>query len=128
MTLPALGQVTVVKSDGSGLYIIRDVAAALHRKQLFQVGSVVNVIGLFWTSTFFVQFDRMLYVVEAGQQLHFQRLKGILEVLNQRDVADKIEHVRFGKIRGLSTRKGMSYFCATNQINPHQKMCPLPMT
>ena len=29
--------VTVVKSDGSGLYITRDVAAAVHRKELFQV-------------------------------------------------------------------------------------------
>ena len=56
----------------------------------------------------------MLYVVEAGQQLHFQRLKGILRVLGHCDLADRIEHVRFGKIRGLSTRKGRSYFCATN--------------
>ena len=62
------------------------------------------------TTVILFQFDRMLYVVENAQSSHFSRLKGILNVLGHTDLADKIEHVKFGKIRGLSTRKGTAAF------------------
>ena len=38
-----LDPVTVVKSDGSSLYITRDVAAALHRKEIFEVRQTFNM-------------------------------------------------------------------------------------
>ena len=52
----------------------------------------------------------MLYVVEAGQQLHFRRLQSLLSVLGHGPLAESIEHVGFGKIRGLSTRQGTATF------------------
>ena len=79
-------RVTVRKSDGSGLYISRDVAAALDRAERFQ-------------------FDRMFYVVDNSQGTHFKNLFEILRKLNC-SWADSCQHVKFGKIQGLSTRKG----------------------
>ena len=51
----------------------------------------------------------MLYVVESGQETHFNWLIGILQKLNC-EWSNTIEHVKFGKIRGLSTRKGNAVF------------------
>ena len=85
-------QVTVRKSDGTGLYISRDVAAALDRAQRFQ-------------------FDRMFYVVDNSQGTHFNNLFEILRKL-QCSWADSCQHVKFGKIQGLSTRKGNIVYLA----------------
>ncbi|XP_063441077.1 probable arginine--tRNA ligase, mitochondrial [Mytilus trossulus] len=83
----------VQKSDGSTLYLTRDIAAVLDRHKRYN-------------------FDRTHYVVEDGQDLHFKMLKGILQKLNvpwlQR-YGDQI-HIRFGRISNLSTRKGKAVF------------------
>ncbi|XP_076112703.1 putative arginine--tRNA ligase, mitochondrial isoform X2 [Mytilus galloprovincialis] len=83
----------VQKSDGSTLYLTRDIAAVLDRHKRYN-------------------FDRTHYVVEDGQDLHFKMLKGILKKLNvpwiQR-YGDQI-HIRFGRISNLSTRKGKAVF------------------
>ena len=79
-------KVTVKKSDGSGLYISRDIAAALDRAKRFN-------------------FDQMFYVVDNSQGTHFNNLFEILRKLNC-EWADSCQHVKFGKILGLSTRKG----------------------
>lgn len=57
-----------------------------------------------------LQFDRMLYVVENAQEMHFKNLIEILTKLGHHQWANEIEHVKFGKIRGLSTRKGNAVF------------------
>ena len=51
--------VTVVKSDGSSLYMSRDIAAALDRRQRYS-------------------FERMFYVVDNSQAIHFTNLFQIL--------------------------------------------------
>ena len=51
-----------MKSDGSTLYISRDVAAFSDRVARFS-------------------FDKMLYVVENGQSEHFDNLFGLLEAV-----------------------------------------------
>jgi arginyl-tRNA synthetase len=66
------------KSDGSTLYITRDLAAALYRRE--QYG-----------------FDRCLYVVDNGQSLHFQQLFKILDLLGL-DWHSRCEHVPFGLV------------------------------
>ncbi|KAB5517036.1 hypothetical protein PHYPO_G00184860 [Pangasianodon hypophthalmus] len=53
---------TVLRSDGTSLYITRDVAAALERKQTFG-------------------FDEMIYVTDKSQSVHFQQLFQILRVM-----------------------------------------------
>lgn len=55
--------IPLVKKDGTSLYLSRDVAAAIDRKNRFN-------------------FDHMLYVVEGGQTDHFVNLKRILKLLD----------------------------------------------
>lgn len=66
------------KSDGATLYITRDIAAAIHRKDAYR-------------------FDRCLYVVDNGQSLHFRQLAKVLELMGFPWHAD-IEHVAFGLV------------------------------
>lgn len=83
-------KVTVVKSDGSTLYITRDVAAAVDRFTKYK-------------------FDKMYYVVDNAQSDHFNSLKTILHKMNY-SWSDKLHHVKYGRIRGMSTRKGTAVF------------------
>ena len=89
-----LGVSVVKKSDESSLYITRDLAAAIYRKKTFE-------------------FDEMIYVVGVPQQLHFQQLFKILELL-QMNWSSQCEHVAFGHMslgdQKMSTRKGTVVF------------------
>ena len=49
--------VTIVKSDGTSLYVTRDIAAALDRREKFG-------------------FEKLIYVVDNAQGHHFQNLSG----------------------------------------------------
>lgn len=82
--------ISVIKSDGSTLYLTRDIAAAIDRFKKYN-------------------FDKMLYVVDNGQNDHFNALKGILHQMDQSWV-NRLRHVKFGRIRGMSTRKGNVVF------------------
>ena len=59
--MPNGKRVTVVKSDGSTLYVTRDCAAARDRARRY------------------ADMDRMLYVVESAQHEHFSSVFQILE-------------------------------------------------
>lgn len=78
--------VPVIKSDGSTLYIARDIGAAIDR---FERNN----------------FDCMYYVVDNTQIDHFSNL---LEILKQMQVpwVERLKHIRFGRIYGMCTRKG----------------------
>ncbi|WP_213524984.1 arginine--tRNA ligase [Paenibacillus sp. J31TS4] len=80
----------ILKKDGSSLYHTRDITAALYRKKTYD-------------------FDKCIYVVDAGQSLHFQQWFKVIELMGY-DWADKLVHVPFGKVSlegaKLSTRKG----------------------
>ena len=78
--------VTVKKSDGSSLYITRDIAAAVDRKEN-------------------LNFDQMFYVVDNSQGTHFANLFEVLQRLGCEWSAD-CQHVKFGKILAMSTRRG----------------------
>ncbi|XP_066250533.1 probable arginine--tRNA ligase, mitochondrial [Euwallacea similis] len=82
--------VSIIKSDGTTLYLTRDIAAAIDRFNKFK-------------------FDKMYYVVENAQSDHFHALKSII---NKMDLpwSDRMVHVKFGKIGGMSTRKGTAIF------------------
>ncbi len=82
---------TVVKSDGSSLYLTRDFAAAVDRANRYP------------------DMDRMLYVVEVGQQEHFSWLFRVLRAAGF-DWAHRLQHVAFGRIGGMSTRRGTAVF------------------
>ena len=80
----------ILRSDGATLYITRDLAAAVYRKNTYN-------------------FDKSLYVVAYQQDLHFKQLFKVLELMGC-DWADKCEHVNFGMVsyegQTLSTREG----------------------
>lgn len=82
--------VPILKSDGTTLYLSRDIAAAIDR---FEKN----------------KFDAMYYIVENGQSDHFINL---IQILNKMKLswANRLEHVKFGKIQGMSTRKGKVIF------------------
>jgi arginyl-tRNA synthetase len=85
-----LGKIVVKKSDGTTLYITRDIAAAIWRHRTYS-------------------FEKMFYVVGSQQNLHFQQLFKILELMGF-DWAKKCTHINFGMITGMSTRKGTAKF------------------
>ena len=67
------------KKDGATLYGTRDLASAITRHEL-------------------VNFDRCLYVVDAGQSLHFRQVFGVLKKLGYA-WAEQLEHAEFGVMR-----------------------------
>jgi len=85
-----LGVVVVKKSDGTTLYITRDIAAATFRKAEYG-------------------FDHMFYVVASQQDLHFKQLFRTLDLAGYNWASD-CTHIGFGVVAGMSTRKGNVVF------------------
>lgn len=90
LTKYKLGKIVIKKSDGTTLYITRDIAAAIWRHRTYG-------------------FEKMFYVVGSQQNLHFQQLFKILDLMGF-DWAKKCNHINFGMITGMSTRKGTAKF------------------
>ncbi|MCJ1315296.1 hypothetical protein MMC15_000613 [Xylographa vitiligo] len=86
-----LGKALVQKKDGSSLYLTRDIGEAVKRDEIYH-------------------FDKMIYVVAAQQDLHLAQLFKILELMGHDDVAKKCQHVNFGMVLGMSTRRGTVKF------------------
>lgn len=55
------------------------------------------------------KFDEMYYIVENSQSDHFVSLFQLCKQLNIEENC-KLEHVKFGRIHGISTRKGNVIF------------------
>ena len=72
----SLGKAIVRKTDGTSLYLTRDIEAAAERYQKYK-------------------FDRMIYVAAAQQEMHFKQLFTILKLMRY-DWADRCSHVNFG--------------------------------
>ena len=51
-------------------------------------------------------FDHMIYVVASQQDLHLKQLFQIIDQLDHKDVVKKCQHINFGMVLGMSTRKG----------------------
>ena len=68
----------ITKNDGSTLYMTRDLAAAIYRKNTYD-------------------FDKCIYVVGSQQSLHFQQLFKVLELMGYEWSKDLI-HVPFGMV------------------------------
>lgn len=85
-----LGKTIVQKSDGTTLYFTRDVGAAMDRYEKYH-------------------FDKMIYVVATQQDLHLAQLFEILKQMGFK-WADRLLHINFGMVQGMSTRKGNVVF------------------
>jgi arginyl-tRNA synthetase len=93
-----LGAAMIKKSDGSTLYVTRDIAAAVYRKETYD-------------------FYKCIYVVASQQNLHFKQWKKVLQLMGYEWEKDCI-HVPFGlvslsdgdDIKMMSTREGRVVF------------------
>ncbi|MFT5366508.1 MAG: arginyl-tRNA synthetase [Candidatus Latescibacterota bacterium] len=84
-----------LRSDDATLYGTRDLAAAEYRWETYK-------------------FEKLLYVVDVAQSLHFKQLFKVLDLM-QYDWVKKCTHVVFGRLSfkgggGASTRKGNVIF------------------
>lgn len=84
----------IQKSDGSTLYVTRDIAAATYRKKTYD-------------------FYKNIYVVGAPQKLHFDQWRKIIDLMGYEWAYDCV-HVMFGTVSledgALATRKGRVVF------------------
>ncbi len=80
----------ILRSDGASLYVTRDLAAAIYRKNTYD-------------------FDKCLYVVAYQQNLHFKQIFKVLELMGK-DWAKDLVHVAYGMVSledgAMATRKG----------------------
>ena len=80
----------ILKSDGSTIYATRDITAALYRKNTYN-------------------FDKCIYVTDAGQSLHFAQFFKVIGLMGY-DWEKELVHVPYGKIsvggQKLATRAG----------------------
>lgn len=79
------------KRDGTALYLTRDISELLGRHEKYG-------------------FDQMIYVVASQQDLHLKQLFKIVELMGHKDIASKCQHINFGMVLGMSTRKGTVKF------------------
>lgn len=84
----------ITKKDGSTLYITRDIAAAIYRKNHYN-------------------FHQNIYVVGSQQKLHFQQWMKIIEMMGH-EWAKDCHHIEFGTVSleegSMSTRRGRVVF------------------
>lgn len=87
----SLEKTVIQRKDGTALYLTRDISELLGRAEKYQ-------------------FDNMMYVVASQQDLHLKQLFKIIELMGFTDLAKRVQHVNFGMVLGMSTRKGTAKF------------------
>jgi arginyl-tRNA synthetase len=87
----SLERPVIRKKDGTALYLTRDISEMLARERKHH-------------------FDQMIYVVASAQDLHLKQLFKIIELMGYTDLAKKVQHINFGLVLGMSTRKGTVKF------------------
>ncbi|GAA5883893.1 hypothetical protein JCM3774_003909 [Rhodotorula dairenensis] len=85
-----LEKTVVRKRDGTSVYITRDIGGAVERYEKFK-------------------FDKMVYVVASQQDLHLAQFFKVLDLMGY-PWAKTLQHVNFGMVQGMSTRKGTAVF------------------
>ena len=86
-----LGKTLVKKKDGTSLYLTRDIGAMMERVEKYH-------------------FDKMIYVIASQQDLYVSQLFKIVELMGLKDIASKCQHINFGMVLGMSTRRGTAKF------------------
>lgn len=84
---PKLDVAVVRNRQGTSTYLLRDIAGFIERAEKYD-------------------FDKSIYVVSSEQDMYFQRLFKIVELMGRSDLASKAQHVNFGKVLGMSSRLG----------------------
>ncbi|KAH8770232.1 putative Arginyl-tRNA synthetase, cytoplasmic [Hyaloscypha sp. PMI_1271] len=81
----------IKKKDGTALYLTRDISEMMQRDDKYH-------------------FDQMIYVVASAQDLHLKQLFAIIGLMGYPELAAKCQHINFGLVLGMSTRKGTVKF------------------
>ena len=76
--------------DGTSIYLTRDIGGAIERYEKYK-------------------FDKMIYVVASQQDLHLAQFFQILKLM-EFPWADRLEHINYGMVLGMSTRRGTAVF------------------
>lgn len=84
-----LGKVVVKRADGTSLYVTRDLASTLMRNEKYP-------------------FQKAIYVVGSEQAAYFKQMFQISNLMMDKPL--ELEHVGFGRIKGMSTRNGTVVF------------------
>jgi arginyl-tRNA synthetase len=89
-----LGKAIIRRADGTSLYMTRDLASILLRRKLFN------------------QLHKAVYVVGTEQELYLKQLFKISELIHEQDKLwpTELYHANFGRVMGMSTRKGTVIF------------------
>jgi arginyl-tRNA synthetase len=87
----SLEKPVIRKRDGTALYLTRDISELLGRDEKYH-------------------FDHMIYVVATAQDLHLKQLFKIIELMGYPETAKRVQHINFGLVLGMSTRKGTVKF------------------
>lgn len=87
----SLEKTVVKKKDGTALYLTRDISEMMMRDEKYH-------------------FDQMIYVVASAQDLHLKQLFKIVELMGYDDLAKRCQHINFGLVLGMSTRRGTVKF------------------
>jgi arginyl-tRNA synthetase len=82
-----LGKGTLRSASGATSYLLRHTAAALDRHR--RAG-----------------YDKTVYVASAKQDLHFQQIFKILDLIGENELSSRLQHVSFGKLDGLVPMDG----------------------
>jgi arginyl-tRNA synthetase len=78
--------------DGTTIYLTRDLGGAYDKYQKYK-------------------FDKHIYVVQSAQTLHFNQLFKTLELMDEEFAKPgMLEHINFGMVNGMSTRRGTVKF------------------
>ena len=77
-------------TDGTSIYLTRDIGGAIERYEQHK-------------------FDKMIYVISSQQDLHTAQFIKMLNLM-EFPWASGIEHVNYGLVLGMSTRKGTVVF------------------
>ncbi|KAJ7178691.1 hypothetical protein C8R43DRAFT_974133 [Mycena crocata] len=85
-----MGKAVLRKRDGTSIYLTRDIGGAIERYEKYK-------------------FDKMIYVVSSQQDLHLQQFFKILSLM-EFPWAESLQHVNYGLVQGMSTRKGTVVF------------------
>ncbi|KAI8381438.1 arginyl-tRNA synthetase [Radiomyces spectabilis] len=98
-----LGKPIVRRADGTSLYLTRDLASLTLRKEKYG-------------------FDKAVYVVGTEQSLYLQQVFKIYQLLQRDGHVPELHHVNFGRINGMSTRKGTVVFLQDILDTAQEKM------
>jgi arginyl-tRNA synthetase len=90
LLLPGLFKVSNTWIDGTSIYLTRDIGGAIERYEKYK-------------------FDKMIYVISSQQDLHVAQFFKVLHLMKF-EWADRLEHINYGLVQGMSTRKGTVVF------------------